>query len=188
VSSTANHNRLSRIPGARGHISRTRDLLSFCPSMALGNHRPCSSSLEAGRGSLHGRASNLPCVLSRTQVQGAPACSMAARAWPCHLWSSAAGAAYPPRLWSTGFASLIWVSNPLQRSLLSLLRIELVALGTRASEAWIWVCAVDAPPCGLTDAAAVLGFWRRKEAMGGPLIRLWMDVIVLRVPPSCVRV
>ena len=97
-------------------------------------------------------------------------------------------AAYPPRLWSTGFASLIWVSNPLQRSLLSLLRIELVALGTRASEAWIWVCAVDAPPCGLTDAAAVLGFWRRKEAMGGPLIRLWMDVIVLRVPPSCVRV
>jgi hypothetical protein len=39
--------------------SRTHDLLSFCPSMALGTQCPCSSSLAAERSSLHGRASFL---------------------------------------------------------------------------------------------------------------------------------
>jgi hypothetical protein len=71
--------RLLRIPG---HISWTHDLLSFCPSMALGTQCPCSSSWRPGGASPHGRASNLPCELPQTQVQGAPASSMVARARP----------------------------------------------------------------------------------------------------------
>ncbi|NP_001140256.1 uncharacterized protein [Zea mays] len=50
--------------------------------MALGTQCPCSSSWQPGGAPPHGRASNLPFELPQTQVQGAPASSMAARARP----------------------------------------------------------------------------------------------------------
>jgi hypothetical protein len=70
------HGRDSLSPGYKAlpHPSslianRVARLLSFCPSMALGSRCPCSSSLAAGRSSLHGRVPDLPCELPQTRVR-----------------------------------------------------------------------------------------------------------------------